>query len=469
MSEKYDVLIVGAGLSGLATAGYLAKAGKKVKIVEKNPLPGGSTISPVINGCLVSQLAPICPSPAYDNPSGWAKLAKDFEADVQVKPSEVSRVYIRGKDKDYDFKIMLHLSPKGAANWMVHTLLASIRPELISDKTDEDMYKIIKEIYEASLDTLGTEWGEMSLEDWLPQRSTDPGVKFALTAMLSGTIFTGDHEYTYKYASAGKGLLLLRMWLGAGGCMVVPKQSPQAGISQPIADAVEGMGVEIEYNVDVQQVLIEEGKVTGILVKKGEEEETLTAEQYVIATRWGTWPVIFKPMPDFMAPLIAEVMKPEHVIASAFKTFFLDDEIKLDPSFFMLLDGEGDGSHVLGGYAQSVEQPWNTVPGTQFIWAYRIMTNATFEQLGQEAVEKQIHEDMERLYPGFHEHLKSETPFGGRVAPSHYFYNKQKKLQHHYDSISNLYFAGDCTTPMPGMLTDGAAATGEIVANLMLN
>ncbi len=39
--EKYDVVIIGAGLGGLSTAGYLAKAGKKVLVLEHHSVPGG--------------------------------------------------------------------------------------------------------------------------------------------------------------------------------------------------------------------------------------------------------------------------------------------------------------------------------------------------------------------------------------------------------------------------------------------
>lgn len=38
---KYDVVIIGAGIGGLVCGCYLAKAGKKVLIVEKNDKPGG--------------------------------------------------------------------------------------------------------------------------------------------------------------------------------------------------------------------------------------------------------------------------------------------------------------------------------------------------------------------------------------------------------------------------------------------
>ena len=37
----YDMVIVGAGLSGLSAATYLAKAGKSVLVLEKSPNCGG--------------------------------------------------------------------------------------------------------------------------------------------------------------------------------------------------------------------------------------------------------------------------------------------------------------------------------------------------------------------------------------------------------------------------------------------
>lgn len=41
MSSKYDLVVVGSGHNGLTTAAYLAKAGKKVLVLERNEFPGG--------------------------------------------------------------------------------------------------------------------------------------------------------------------------------------------------------------------------------------------------------------------------------------------------------------------------------------------------------------------------------------------------------------------------------------------
>ena len=43
--EQYDAIIIGAGHNGLVTAAYLAKAGKKVLVLERRPLLGGIAVT----------------------------------------------------------------------------------------------------------------------------------------------------------------------------------------------------------------------------------------------------------------------------------------------------------------------------------------------------------------------------------------------------------------------------------------
>src|SRR5262245_13628020 len=45
MSRTFDVVIAGAGHNGLVTAAYLAKAGKKVLVLERRELVGGCAVT----------------------------------------------------------------------------------------------------------------------------------------------------------------------------------------------------------------------------------------------------------------------------------------------------------------------------------------------------------------------------------------------------------------------------------------
>ena len=45
MLSKFDVVVVGAGHNGLIAAAFLAKAGKKVLILERNEVPGGGVVT----------------------------------------------------------------------------------------------------------------------------------------------------------------------------------------------------------------------------------------------------------------------------------------------------------------------------------------------------------------------------------------------------------------------------------------
>src|SRR6202521_5763624 len=45
MVANYDAIIIGGGHNGLVTAGYLARAGWKVLVLERRPLVGGACVT----------------------------------------------------------------------------------------------------------------------------------------------------------------------------------------------------------------------------------------------------------------------------------------------------------------------------------------------------------------------------------------------------------------------------------------
>lgn len=467
MTKKFDCIVIGAGLSGITCAGYLAKAGKRVLVVDKLAEVGGSTVASQVMGCTVSMIYPLVAKSKYGDASGWAKAAQDFGADVRMLRSSAPRIYLKGATRPF-MTIPHCLSPEGAARWMTE-LLAAARPDLMADNLEQEMVPIMREIYETPLEKMTVDWGETSVGDWIIRRTDKAALHFVFNMLMTGCIFTCDADYTWRHGSAGKGLVLLRMWLAGEGTMSVPLPNPQQGICVPLADAIrKRYGCEIRTGQDVKQVLIANGRATGVeIVGTDGAIETILADDVVVTTRWGGYAKLFDPMPAFLAEIVKDAASPAHHLGSAFVIYVLDDSIRLDGAYFMAFDTQ-TGSHVLGGTAQSTEQPWNAPEGKQFIWTFRIHTAEDFAKIGKDRLGTEMKADMEALFPGFGKALLWESPVQERVAPSHYYYNTQAKVRHSYPAVKHLFFAGDCTHPMYGMLTDGAASTGAITADEIL-
>ena len=47
-ASSYDAIVIGAGHNGLVTAGYLARAGWKVLVLERRPVVGGACVTEAV-------------------------------------------------------------------------------------------------------------------------------------------------------------------------------------------------------------------------------------------------------------------------------------------------------------------------------------------------------------------------------------------------------------------------------------
>ena len=59
MSSKYDSIIIGGGHNGLICAAYLAKAGRKVLVLEKRHVLGGAAVSEALYPGFIFSVASI--------------------------------------------------------------------------------------------------------------------------------------------------------------------------------------------------------------------------------------------------------------------------------------------------------------------------------------------------------------------------------------------------------------------------
>src|SRR3954464_565496 len=120
MQGRYDAIIIGAGHNGLVAACYLAKAGKKVLVLERRHVVGGACVTEeVFPGFKVS-------TAAYVNSLFRGEIIKDLKlhdhgfALLERTPSSFSpfldgRYLMMGADKDLTHREISKFSTKDAA------------------------------------------------------------------------------------------------------------------------------------------------------------------------------------------------------------------------------------------------------------------------------------------------------------------------------------------------------------------
>ena len=289
-ANQYDAIIIGGGHNGLVAAGYLARAGKKVIVLERRHIVGGAAVTEEIFpgykftefSYVVSLLRPeiirdlelprhglkILPLPSTFTPTengdylaAWddhdltrRELYRHSPRDAEAY-DEYARVMARAAKA---IKPIINLIPPDPSSLSPRDLLGLLKlGQYAKGLSERELYTIAKLVTESSADLL-EEWFET---DALKGTKAASGIIGTFLGPRSpGTAYVLLHHYMGEIDGA------FRAWGFA--------KNGSGGVSGSIYNAAMALGVEIRVNAGVKQVKVKGGRAAGVVLENGDELES---------------------------------------------------------------------------------------------------------------------------------------------------------------------------------------------------
>jgi phytoene dehydrogenase-like protein len=286
-NSKYDAIIIGGGHNGLTTAAYLARAGKKVLVLERRHLLGGAAVTEEVfpgfkfSVCsyVVSLLRPEIIRDLDLPRHGLEILPLDGTFTPMPSGDYLWRVNDHGKThreiarhskldaEAYDefgkamqamcrfVKPILSMVPPDPATLNPKELMKLLFiGRRFQDMTGEDKYNQVQLMTMSAIDFLD-QWFET---DVLKATMSASGIIGTFLGVRSpGTAYVLLHHYMGEIDGA------FRSWGFARG--------GTGAISNAIADAAREAGAEIRVQAPIAKIIVKNGRAKGVVLADGEE------------------------------------------------------------------------------------------------------------------------------------------------------------------------------------------------------
>src|SRR5712671_6932369 len=287
MAQHYDVIVIGGGHNGLVNAAYLAKAGKKVVVLERRHVLGGAAVTEeIIPGFLFSECSYVVsllrpeiireldlprhgleilpldgtfsPMPSGDylwRMNDHAKSIRDIR-----RPSRLD-----AEAYDEFSKMMTPMSRFGTP------MLSMVPPDPtpLNPKDLKQLHFLLQRFRELSSDERYTlvQLMTMSSADFLDQWFETDVLKATMSA--SGIIGT-----FLGIRSPGTAYVLLHHYMGEIDGAFRSWGFSRGGtgaISNAIADAAREFGAEIRTEASIAKIMVKNNRAQGVVLQNGEE------------------------------------------------------------------------------------------------------------------------------------------------------------------------------------------------------
>jgi phytoene dehydrogenase-like protein len=280
MTNHYDTIIIGAGHNGLVAAAYLAKQGKRVLVLERRDIPGGSVVTESLGenfsvDC-VQTGGMLRPDIIQDLKLSFP-VAKEKPAFISLVPDSEPLTLAPNSISSDSIK---RFSEKDAARWpefvrfmnksakILEKAYATIMPRLPMNFAAREGFGLMDLGLNLRLagrkDMLNfIRAMPMTVQELVEEYFEAEVVKAAVASL-------GIHGCTLGPMGAGTGYTLIHNWMNRGG--LAHLNVGKAGeITRALANAVTTHGGEIRTNAEVVCIQVDKYACKGVILESGEE------------------------------------------------------------------------------------------------------------------------------------------------------------------------------------------------------
>jgi phytoene dehydrogenase-like protein len=312
--SRYDAIVIGAGHNGLTNAAYLAKAGLKVVVVEKNDYIGGAAVSRELHeGWTYSNCSYVCSMMRQAihrdlDLSAHGLILVPYLATVNFGDGDERLIGYHDDQAAYN-ELRRHSAHDADAMFRFQADLTRysqfIRKTLLRTPPEPTSFRLrdIRELLYLGkkLWSLGEReiyeyirFFTISADDFLDDYFENDMIKAAMAS--PGIIGTA-----LGVKSPGSAYILLHHVMGDVDGNIGAWGLARGGmgaISKAIASALDSAGGEVRTNAGVQQVLVRDGKAIGVALENGDELRADIVVSNLDARRTFTRIIDRKDLPD---------------------------------------------------------------------------------------------------------------------------------------------------------------------------